>query len=138
MSRARRRGRGVVLVTLGVAVVSGGAGAFERTESREACAEHDALRRPHFGDTHVHTSYSLDASALGVRATPADAYRFARGERLGIRPFDDDGVGRRSVQLDRPLDFAMVSDHAGSLGEVRICNSSLRNTPNHRAGETCR
>ena len=27
----------------------------------------------------------------------------------------------RSLQLGRPLDFAMVSDHAEFLGEVRVC-----------------
>src|SRR5258706_4508875 len=34
--------------------------------------------RPLFGDTHLHTSFSMDASAFGARLTPRDAYRFAR------------------------------------------------------------
>ncbi|MBW2712371.1 MAG: DUF3604 domain-containing protein, partial [Deltaproteobacteria bacterium] len=34
---------------------------FERTEVREDCAGYDALRRPFFGDLHVHTSYSFDS-----------------------------------------------------------------------------
>jgi hypothetical protein len=96
---------------------------FERTEEREPCAERDPLRRPYFGDTHVHTAFSFDASALGVRTTPRDAYRFARGEELGIQPFDTAGKALRRARLRRPLDFAMVSDHAGLLGEIHICNT---------------
>src|SRR5512134_534364 len=37
---------------------------------------------PLFGDTHLHTSYSMDAGAFGARLAPADAYRFARGEEI--------------------------------------------------------
>jgi hypothetical protein len=54
---------------------------------------------------------------------PADAYRFARGETLGIQPYDADGRARRSVRLSRPLDFAAVTDHAELLGEVEICRT---------------
>jgi hypothetical protein len=96
---------------------------FERTEEREPCAERDPLRRPYFGDTHVHTAFSFDASALGVRNTPRDAYRFARGEELGLQPFDSGGKALRYARLRRPLDFAMVSDHAGLLGELHICKT---------------
>ena len=34
--------------------------------------------RPFFGDTHLHTSFSMDAGAFGCRLGPADAYRFAQ------------------------------------------------------------
>jgi hypothetical protein len=102
---------------------AGLARAFERTEEREPCAERDRLRRPYFGDTHVHTAFSFDASALGVRNTPRDAYRFARGEELGLQPFDSGGEALRHARLRRPLDFAMVSDHAGLLGELHICKT---------------
>jgi hypothetical protein len=33
--------------------------------------------RPFFGDTHTHTSFSMDAGAFGCRLGPKDAYRFA-------------------------------------------------------------
>jgi len=111
-----------VALALGL-LIAAPAASFERTEERAPCAEFDPLRRPFFGDTHVHTRFSFDASALGVRNTPRDAYRFARGERVGIQPFDATGKGLRSAQLRRPLDFAMVSDHAGLLGEVHLCST---------------
>jgi hypothetical protein len=38
--------------------------------------------RPFFGDTHLHTSFSMDAGAFGARLGPREAYRFARGEQL--------------------------------------------------------
>lgn len=93
------------------------------TEERSPCSERDALRRPYFGDLHVHTRYSLDASTQGTRTTPGQAYEFARGEAVGIQPWSEEGQALRSLQLRRPLDFAMVSDHAELIGEVNMCNS---------------
>jgi len=93
------------------------------TEQREPCSNHQALRQPFFGDLHVHTRYSLDASTQGTETSPADAYRFARGERIGIQPWDEAGQATRSLQLRQPLDFAMVSDHAELIGEVQMCTN---------------
>jgi len=94
---------------------------FARTEEREPCAHHDPLRRPFFGDLHVHTAFSFDGWGQGTRGTPRDAYAFAKGASLGIQPWDEKGQAVRRVQLRRPLDFALVSDHAELLGETRIC-----------------
>ncbi len=66
-------------------------------------------RNAYFGDLHVHTTYSFDAYAFGTVATPADAYRYARGERIR-HPAGFD------VQLRQPLDFYAVTDHAMFLG----------------------
>jgi len=96
---------------------------FARTEARADCAHHDPLRRPFFGDLHVHTTLSLDASTQGTRNTPRDAYRFARGEALGLQPYDRSGAPLRRVRLERPLDFAAVTDHAELFGERTICES---------------
>ncbi|MBW2272062.1 MAG: DUF3604 domain-containing protein [Deltaproteobacteria bacterium] len=93
------------------------------TEKRERCADYDHLRRPFFGDTHVHTTYSFDANAQDTRNTPRDAYRFAKGEKVGLQPYDRDGKALRSAKLRRPLDFAAVTDHAELLGEIRICRN---------------
>lgn len=93
------------------------------SEEREPCAERDPLRKPYFGDLHVHTTYSFDAWTYDVRTTPADAYRFARGEPIHLPPLGPDGKGTTEVQLDRPLDFAAVTDHAEYLGEVSLCTT---------------
>jgi len=97
--------------------------AYPTTEEREPCAERAPLRRPFFGDTHVHTAFSQDASTQGTRSLPRDAYRFARGEPLGLQPYDAQGRPLRTLKLDRPLDFAVVTDHAEQLGEVEICST---------------
>jgi len=106
-----------------VGASAGNARAFERTEQREGCAGHEPLRQPFFGDLHVHTTYSFDAWAQGTVNTPRDAYRFARGESVGVQPYGSGGKPLRTVRLDRPLDFAMVSDHAEMLGETELCRT---------------
>jgi len=88
---------------------------------REPCDDRNPLRNAYFGDTHVHTALSFDAMGQGTRNRPRDAYRFARGEELGIQPYDASGRPWQTVSLRRPLDFAMVSDHAELLGETHIC-----------------
>ena len=113
---------------LGIAVVvypgaSPGEPPAAVTEEREPCAAHDPQRNLYFGDLHVHTTFSQDASTQGTRNTPRDAYRFARGERVGLQPYDDQGRPGRSLQIGRPLDFAAVTDHAEMLGETEICKT---------------
>ena len=93
------------------------------SDDREPCRQHDPLRRPWFGDSHVHTAFSFDASSQDTRATPREAYRFAKGEPLGIQPFDEEGRPLRRIQLDRPLDWVAVTDHAELLGVTRICTT---------------
>jgi len=65
--------------------------------------------RVFFGDTHLHTSYSMDAGAFGARLGPEDAYRFARGEEVVS------STGQRT-RLARPLDFLVVADHSDNMG----------------------
>ncbi|HEY8494785.1 MAG TPA: DUF3604 domain-containing protein [Myxococcota bacterium] len=87
------------------------------------CASFDPLRRPFFGDVHIHTRHSLDAATQGTRNGPRDAYRFARGEPIGVQPYGPDGAPLRTLRLRRPLDFAAVTDHAELFGEVTLCES---------------
>lgn len=96
---------------------------FERTEHREPCDGYDVQRQLFWGDTHIHTSYSFDSWGQGTRNSPRDAYRFAQGDEVGIQPYDASGRPLRTVRIDRPLDFTLLSDHAEVMGEVRICQT---------------
>jgi len=67
----------------------------------------------YFGDTHLHTSISLDAYGDGnTKIGPDEAYRFAKGETV----VGDDGMANR---ISRPLDFLMVADHSEYMGLVQ-------------------
>ena len=72
--------------------------------------------RVFWGDTHLHTGYSMDAGAFGARLTPADAYRFARGEEITAS-------SNQPVKLSRPLDFLVVTDHSDGMGFFPIVMS---------------
>ena len=64
-----------------------------------------------WGDTHLHTALSVDATIFGATLGLEDAYRFARGEEVRA------SSGQR-VKLSRPLDFLVVADHAEALGSM--------------------
>jgi Protein of unknown function (DUF3604) len=72
-------------------------------------AGRDFPTRPFFGDTHTHTSFSMDAGAFGARLGPADAYRFGKGQEVVA------SSGQRA-KLSRPLDFMVVADHSDNMG----------------------
>jgi hypothetical protein len=65
--------------------------------------------RVYWGETHLHTSNSPDASLFGNNLSLEDAYRACRGEEVtsstGL-PF----------KLGRPLDWIVVADHAELIG----------------------
>ena len=84
------------------------------------CAHRDPLRRVFWGDLHVHTRLSSDAWNFDLRATPADAYRYAQGGNLRLP--GSEGTTRQ-VRAPRTLDFMAVTDHAEFLGEVALCST---------------
>ncbi len=73
------------------------------------------LRNAYFGETHLHTSLSLDAGVMGTENTPRMAFRFAKGEEVTL---GDSNVRQRLVA---PLDFAAVTDHAEGMGSYAQC-----------------
>ncbi len=78
--------------------------------AKSAAVPRDPLKQAYYGDLHVHTGWSLDAFAFGVRATPRDAYRFARGGEI------DHASGVKTKLAGPPLDFMAVTEHANYLG----------------------
>jgi len=76
--------------------------------------------RPLWGDTHLHTGYSVDAGLFGARLGPADAYRFAMGEEVMAS-------SGQPVKLGRPLDWLVVADHSDAMGMVF---DLIKGTPN--------
>ncbi len=103
--------------------------------ARAACDRRDPAGMALFGDLHVHTSLSADAWSYEVRVRPRDAYAFAFGEPIALPPNDAEGLGTRTVRIDRPLDFAAVTDHAEFLGEQQLCTDPASEV---YATETCR
>jgi len=67
-----------------------------------------------WGDTHLHTKYSLDAYAFGNHAIdPDSAFKFAKGTPV-LHP-----RMQHRVHIGRPLDFLVVSDHAEYAGTIQ-------------------
>ena len=79
------------------------------------CDDIDQGLRVLWGDTHVHTRMSLDSFWFNSLAGPQEAYQFAKGGTVDIA-CDDRTVPCETRQLDRPLDFTAVSEHAEFLG----------------------
>lgn len=72
-------------------------------------AERNFPERVYWGDTHLHTSFSMDAGAFGCRLGPREAYRFAKGQEVTAS-------SGQPVRLARPLDFLVVADHSDGFG----------------------
>lgn len=93
----------------------------EYVDEREPCAHFNRERTVFWGDLHVHTRNSFDAWVFDVRTTEAQAYAFAQGAPLSLF---EGSAAEKTVRLDRPLDFAAVTDHAEYLGEVSLCTTA--------------
>ncbi len=63
----------------------------------------------YFGDAHIHTKLSIDSGLWGNTLGPADVYRYVRGE--AVTSFKG-----WTVQIGRPLDWTVVSDHSDWYG----------------------
>ena len=73
-------------------------------------------RDAYFGETHIHTSWSLDAWLLGNQLTgPADSYKYFKGQTIK-HPAGYD------IKIVTPLDWAGVTDHSEYVGVTLHAN----------------
>ena len=109
-------------------------------ENREPCSETFPQRTALYGDLHAHTALSFDAGGYALQLRVADALAFAQGESVLLPPYDENGVGTRAAQLERPLDFVGITEHGELLGEVSLCTDptssgySSDSCENYRSG----
>ena len=115
----------LALVAIALVVLCGPALGQERTPDKEQRVERPEPYSPYvdqhvpqrvfFGDTHFHSSLSVDSGLLGNKLGLSQALRFARGEEVVTN------TGQRA-KLIRPLDFLVLSDHAEYLGIADLLN----------------
>jgi Protein of unknown function (DUF3604) len=73
-------------------------------------------RNAYFGETHLHTSWSVDAFLFGNLVTgPEDAYKYAKGQTI------QHPLGY-PINITTPLDFMGVTDHSEYVGVTRAAN----------------
>ena len=81
-----------------------------------ALAQRNPQKDAFFGQTHSHTSWSLDAYIIGNHITgPEEAYKFSLGQPIKH-------PAGFEVKLRRPLDFHGVTDHSEYVGMIRLAN----------------
>src|SRR5512143_833626 len=94
------------------AMVLAGA-AFAAEDKPKSNPERDA----YFGETHLHTSWSVDAWVIGNRLTgPDEALKYAQGETIK-HPLGYD------IRIDTPLDWMGVTDHSEYVGVTKAANT---------------
>ena len=88
------------------------------TAAAAAAAEKpNPQRDAYFGETHQHTSWSVDAFLFGNTVTgPADALHYAQGETIK-HPLGYD------IKIDTPLDWMGVTDHSEYVGITKAANT---------------
>lgn len=82
----------------------------------------------YWGDSHLHTGFSLDAGLFGNTLEPDDAYRFARGAEL----VSSTGI---PVKLARPLDWMVLTDHTDLMGVAADIQSGTPNILAEKKGK---
>ena len=116
-----RRKLMLAAMLLGTSALVAGCDQVKQVIGKDAVAvkETEYPEKVLWGDTHVHTANSVDAFGFGVRLTPEDALRFARGEEVTSTT----GV---KAKLPRPLDFMVITDHAEGLGATKALYDAPR------------
>src|ERR1022692_4463759 len=83
----------------------------------EQRVERNPERNAYFGETHIHTSWSVDAWLMGNRITgPDDALKYAQGQTIK-HPLGYD------IKIDTPMDFMGVTDHSEYVGVTKQANT---------------
>src|SRR5262245_40120552 len=110
-----RKGAAVHALLRCLMILAAGAGLLT-LQAVPVLAQKNPLREAYFGETHVHTSWSLDAWLFGNRSTdPGDAYKYFKGEPIKH-------PAGFEIKIDTPLDFAGVTDHAEYGGVIKFAN----------------
>lgn len=114
------------VLTIGLSCASAFGSPYDRPATAEDLAP-ERVYSPHvgrnypdqalFGDTHFHTNLSFDAGLVGTRLGIDEGFRFARGEKV----ISNSG---QPVQLIRPLDFLVITDHAEFIGLAPMIHES--------------
>ena len=74
-------------------------------------------RNAYFGETHLHTSWSVDAWIFGNRITgPGDALDYAQGKSIQ-HPMGFE------IEIDTPMDFMGVTDHSEYVAITKEANT---------------
>lgn len=84
----------------------------------KTCSDNFPNKQVFWGDLHDHTRYSLDSIGFLNQRVPEEAYDFASGVYDTRNANAALGTPR---QIDRPLDFVVVSDHAEYIGAAEAC-----------------
>ena len=113
--------RFAAILTLGTAVLVSGCDQIKQAAagSSATVAETEFPERVLWGDTHLHTSNSVDAFGFGVRLGPEEALRFARGEEVTSST-------NLKAKLSQPLDFLVITDHSEGLGATKALYDAPR------------
>ena len=74
-------------------------------------ANQSLAKQVYWGDTHLHSTFSMDAFIFGNTLGPDEAYRFAKGEKVMA-------TRGQPAQLREPLDFLVLADHTDALGAM--------------------
>jgi hypothetical protein len=75
------------------------------------------LKNAYFGDLHLHTRNSFDAYIFNVRASPDEAYAYAKGGTI------KHAAGFDMKMSSGPLDFLAITDHSEYLGVLPAINT---------------
>ena len=78
-----------------------------------ANAPSDNATNVYFGDPHIHTRISVDASLWGNTLGPADTYKYVRGAEVT-------SFKGWTAKLGRPLDWTIISDHSDAYGFFQL------------------